>query len=142
MIEAELNKWAGEFVNTLRNNLISAGKSATGNLVRSINYRLVQNGDQFSIVFEAADYLEWVDKGRKPGKMPPYKKLIPWVESRGLRFAKTSDSMAFVIARSIAKKGIKPLNVIERTKQSTIQNLKTMMTGKMKENIIKMIKEI
>jgi hypothetical protein len=52
-----------------------------------------------------------INYGRKMGKpQPPAKDLIPWVEHRGLVKAGQSPiQAAFMIARSIKRKGTKPL---------------------------------
>jgi hypothetical protein len=69
----------------------------------------------------AADYFKYVDEGRKPNsKQPPIKPIQSWVTHKGIRFNNMSSKQtAFIIARSIGKKGIKPLNA----KQKLYSNL-------------------
>lgn len=108
-----------DLVAELKKELISKGKDATGNLINSLGYHLIKTSDGYNIEITSADYLKYVDKGRRPGKMPPSNKLVPWVEARGIKFTGdggevlTSKSAAFVIAKSIGDKGIKPTNIIE-----------------------------
>ncbi|HXF71711.1 MAG TPA: hypothetical protein VNO79_03770, partial [Actinomycetota bacterium] len=60
-------------------------------------------------------YSEVIERGRRPGaRMPPPEALRTWVE-RKLGF----DVSPFVIARSIAQKGIQPVRMLERAVEST-----------------------
>lgn len=61
------------------------------------------------------DYAVYVDKGRKAGKMPPVKAIMKWMRDKGIRSKsgiRTID-IAYVIARSIGERGIKPRPFIE-----------------------------
>jgi hypothetical protein len=100
----------------LRNNVSSrAGlrpypKVATGNLVRSINYRLVNTSFGIQTQILALDYLTYVDKGRRPGTYPPIKPLLAWAQVKGL-----PKGVAYGARNNIFKYGIKPTNVIKKT---------------------------
>jgi hypothetical protein len=114
-------------------NLISLDKSATGNLIRSVDYRLIVIEAQrlvreLKIEILAADYLKFVDEGRRPGsRMPPPSKLDKWIVARKLaprdkkgKFI-SRKSLQFLIARAIQKNGIKPTNVIQKSVDAVIQ---------------------
>lgn len=74
----------------------------TGTLASRIRIRMARNG--FSATVKAAAPHAWIigRGGRKPGKMPPPDKLAIWAIAKGLK------GKEFVIARAIARKGIKP----------------------------------
>ena len=62
---------------------------------------------------EAVDYWYYVDQGRKPGKYPPYTSevdgILHWVLTKIPKQPDIKDtSLAFLIARKIAKKGTRP----------------------------------
>lgn len=128
-----------DLVNEIKLNLIKANKSATGNLVKSIDYRLIvveaqQLVRDLKIEILGADYLQWVDQGRRPGKMPPPSKLDKWLVARRIaprnkqgRFI-SRKSLAFVIARSIGKKGIKPTNVLDKSIKSVLEKNRQKLT--------------
>ena len=90
----------------IRQDLRGAGKSASGSLIQGtigmgtiIGSRVIYEG-------KAPEHYIFVDKGRRAGaKMPPIKPIQQWIKQRGL------DLNAFAVARSIAKKGIKPTNI-------------------------------
>jgi hypothetical protein len=118
-----------DLVKTLVKNLLSANKKATGNLIRSIDYKVVEKANGFIVELLAADYLTNVDEGRRAGsKQPPLSALDKWVVARKIapRDSKGKflprQQVKFLIARSIAKNGIKPTNVINKTINEVYNN--------------------
>ena len=90
-------------------------KQVTGNLIRSLDFKVIQDINGLMLNISAIDYFKYVDEGRKPGKMPPIKPIQSWVSKRGIIIAnQTLSQTAFVIARSIGRKGIKPLRLTEK----------------------------
>lgn len=49
-----------------------------------------------------AQYIEYVFKGRAPGKLPPLNKIIDWCNAKGI-----PRGVAWVIAKNIAESGTK-----------------------------------
>ena len=96
-----LTAYGESTVSSMRNILISKGKSASGQLVRSISYRLTYLGEDLALEFDMLDYGIFVDQGRKPGKMPPISSIRPWLSIKGI-----DQKFAFPIAKKIGKKGI------------------------------------
>jgi hypothetical protein len=114
-----LNKWAIMVVAQAKSNLLRGKKDATRTLSNSITYEIV--ADQTSdigadIDFYYIDYGDYVESGRRKGaKMPPPSKLLNWIKVKPIpRFRDKKgryisyQSQAFLIARAIGKKGIKP----------------------------------
>jgi hypothetical protein len=72
---------------------------ASSDLVKSIKYKVFQNG---SVEFEFNESGIFVDKGRRKGaKPPPVKPIADWARKKGI------DASPYAIAKSIGKKGIK-----------------------------------
>lgn len=125
----EIMKEVGvDLVKEMTKQLISADKKATGSLIKSLDYKLIKTLDGFIVELLANDYLKNVDEGRKKGKFPPMKALDKWIIARGIaprdkkgKFIKR-ESVKFLIARSIAKNGIKPTNVIRKTIDKVYSN--------------------
>src|SRR5437868_11915315 len=61
---------------------------ASGRLRQSISFTLKPQGLAYKLELNIADYYQWVDKGRRPGKMPPVKDIIKWTTVRGGIFQK------------------------------------------------------
>ena len=81
----------------------------TGQLRDSITHQILSPfPNMVGQVNPAQPYGIVMEYGRKPGKFPPVDAIRLWVHQKlGLR-GKEKDSAAFLIARSIAKKGYSP----------------------------------
>lgn len=117
-----LQTYGQQVLNEMKTRLVSAGKVASGTLLNSLKYYIesVENENlenDYELFFEGASYLDFVDKGRKPGKMPPVDEIKKWCQIKGL-----PEAAAWPIAINIAEFGIKPTNfytlsVTRRVKQ-------------------------
>jgi hypothetical protein len=147
-LKKALDEVGKDLVKTMVKKLIDANKEATGKLIRSVDYKLVETANGVIVQLLAADYLKVVDEGRRPGaKQPPTKALDRWVIAKGIaprdkkgKFI-SRESVKFLIARSIGKKGIKPTNVITKTINEVYANKQKLIVeaaGKDIENLIAM----
>ena len=111
-------------------------KNATGNLVRSFNYRLQPVANKIQTQIFALDYLTYVDQGRRPGTYPPIKPLLAWARVKGL-----PQSAAWGARENIFKGGIKPTNVIRKANRmwETSRNNNRLYEERMVNNLIKII---
>jgi len=119
---ATLVSYGEETLASMRGILIEAGKSATGELIRSLRYTITYSGTDFDIEFEMADYGVFVDSGRRPGKQPPISAIKPWLAIKGI-----PESAAFPIARAIGERGIPATPFfsvsIEKNEAALVQDL-------------------
>jgi hypothetical protein len=106
-----LNGWAKDQVKLMKVEL-----QTTENLKNNISYKIEKKIDGSLLVsFEMPEYAIFVDQGRKKGsKQPPLEPIMKWAKAKSLPTFKDGNgksisetSRAFLIARSIAKKGIK-----------------------------------
>ena len=147
-LKEEIDKLGKDVISDLIKQLLSADKKATGQLINSLKYEVLQTVDQVLLKIYASDYFENVDKGRRPGaKQPPIKAIIPWVEIKGIRIKNSSvESTAFVIARSIGIKGIPALNMKQKVINNIIKTrtelLQKAFEQDIKENLDQIIKNI
>lgn len=132
-----MNQIGQELVSELKNELIDKGKQASSKLVNSIGFNLVGTDKGWNIVITSEDYLKYVDQGRKPGKMPPSNKLIPWIQSKGISFGgnESIDQMAFVIAKSIGENGIPATNVIKNSIEVIYNKRKDLIAAAMVQDL-------
>lgn len=115
LVELYLTKYAEKLVENIKQQLITKGKNATGNLIDSVKFKIKTEEEEISLQISAADYLKYVEDGRRPGaKQPPLAPIIKWIEVKKLPVPKNkkgipkTESTAFVIAKSISVKGIPP----------------------------------
>ena len=103
-----LNKFGDEITSDIKEVLRVNNAIASGNLEDSIKYKVVKKDGEYKLVISYADYGEFVLKGRRAGaKPPPFAPIIRWTKFKGL-----PKEAAYPIAKSIGKKGIKPLNFL------------------------------
>ena len=80
----------------------------------------------------AKSYANVIHEGRKPGsRPPPSQALVPWVKKKLFVPEAEAASVAFVVARSIGKKGTKPTKFLERPFMAAVPG----MAGRMAERI-------
>lgn len=120
----------------------SARKNASRDTRRSIGYRSIittaiasLNPAAFtfsgSVEWVGSDVIEFVNKGRLPGSMPPVEPLIPWVNRRrlrGRRPGQTPRSIAWAVAKSIERDGIDPTPIIDSWMNGIIARAEEVMT--------------
>lgn len=115
--EKQLEMFGNKYVDILTAELKAAGKEASGNLINSLDYRIVREANMIQIIIQANDYLTYVDEGRKPGSYPPIQAIKSWCNIKGI-----PQGAAFPIARNIFKFGIKPTGVIQKTNKKITDN--------------------
>jgi hypothetical protein len=143
-LEYELNQLGKESVKFLKDVLIRNNKVATGDLINSIDYQVIEESNGFILNILANETFNFVDEGRRPGKQPPVKPILSWIRNKHIKFNKMSDNpTAFIIARSIGKKGIKPLRLKKQLMNDFLDNrAKLLMTGAAQKDVQVMIDEL
>lgn len=138
------NAFAKYVIQQSRSNLTRGKKNVRGDLYNSLDYDLNVSPNSFSLAFLMEEYGVFQDKGvsgtkkkyntkfKYTTKQPPIKDILKWVNARRLRlrdketgrFKKGGQrSLAFVIARSIKEKGIKPSLFFTKPFESAFANL-------------------
>jgi hypothetical protein len=113
-------------------------KVASGSLVNSINYRLVETANYVQVQLLANDYLKYVDEGRRPGTYPPIQAIKRWVAIKGFK-----PEAAWAIRQNIYKFGIKPTNVIKKTLRTIeiSRNNNRKYEERMVDNIVRILEK-
>lgn len=106
-----LTKAAMNMVADAQENLRTNGTNNTGLLSNTGKVEEVRDGDAIDAGFIAKGkrgYAEYVEYGRRAGKMPPVKNLEEWAYKKLRVDRKASSGVGYLIARKIAKKGTRP----------------------------------
>ena len=115
-----LDKFGKYLVKESKKNLTRKKKNVTNSLYESIDFDVKVMPNSFEFDFLMNEYGEWVDKGRRAGKNPPFSAIRKWVEDRRIQFRsnkgkfQTYDQTAWAIVKSIGKKGIPASNFYSR----------------------------
>jgi hypothetical protein len=113
------------------------GMRASGNFAESLE--VVVNSET-SVKIIGNDYAVQLEQGRNAGKFPPIKAIEQWIKDKGvfnevLQKIKVS-SLAFLIARKIAKNGWK------REKFGGVQLISSVITDERIQSIIDKVGEV
>ena len=96
-------------VQTMKDILTRKNAVATGTLRDTLGAVTVDTNEGLDTQVTGTDYAIYVDKGRRAGdKMPPVQAIKDWINQRKIRVAgKTTEQLAWAMAKNIAKNGIK-----------------------------------
>ncbi len=86
------------------------GANNTGQFRRS--WKTSRTSDGMTI-FNSSSYAPTVEGGRRKGaKMPPSREIARWAQRRAGLSRAEAERVAFVMARAIKKRGLKPRNIL------------------------------
>ena len=110
-----------DFVVELKNKLDSNGTNASGDLSKSIKGVVKQNGKYIVVSIQLNEYWKFIENGTKP-HWPPISEIRKWISvktvlPRPLPNGKlpTTNQLAYLIGRKIAKKGTLPQPFLKPT---------------------------
>lgn len=144
-----LNEFRGEYVRELTNSLTEKNLISSGQLGESIKLNVQPKvkvfGQIYRMQIRMAEYGEYVDEGRKPGKGLPPGVLDKWLtypntlqkvtgQDRQLKDHERK-SLSFLINRSIKQKGIKPKNWIQPAADKANRNIAGVVEAAIAEDI-------
>ena len=121
-----IQDYAERFIEVYRGRLEGFGYE-NGKLYKTLNYSISNEGITWVVTIHLEDYWKYIEDGRRPGaKMPPVEAIKKWIEYKKilprpiqLKSGKTvipsTQQLAFVIARSIGKNGIKARPIARET---------------------------
>jgi len=131
-LKKSLNEYGADYIKELTKQLLAADKKVTGELINSLNYKVVQTVDGLLLEIIAANYLKYVDEGTGPAAghkqyWPNFGAIKKWAILKGFqpnknKGYKTIDEVSWAICTKIHRDGIKPTHVLDKAKQSMLNN--------------------
>jgi len=107
-IKIKLQEYLNINIQNILNNYQSVKSS--GSLGQSLTSVIEEVNSNFIGKIEGNSYITQLIHGRRPGSMPPINDIKDWVIKKGIGNGANTDSIAFAIAKSIEKQGIKVPN--------------------------------
>ena len=163
-LEMYLNSFGKQVVNRAKGGLQKA-KGGGSALEKSIRFEIIKDNDGFTVQFFMSSYGTFIDKGvsgtqtkrryknyenkvvsspyKYTNKQPPPGILAKWIKKKGIkgrdkksgRFI-SNMSLAFIIGRSIKKKGIQGISFFQKPLMLGMKQFGKAMLGALKEDII------
>ena len=119
-----LDEYGQAIRNEYQDNLIRSDRIASGELLNSVEFEVLQNGTSFKVNLNLASYWQYLEKGTNPHK-PPISALLKWIEMKPILprandFGKipTPLQLAFAIRTKIGKEGTEGTADLQRAAQT------------------------
>lgn len=115
-VQRVLDEFGREFVEVYRKRLQSGGvNTSKASLSNSVSYEVRSGNTWIAVDISLLEYWQYIEHGRKPGKMPPISAIEQWIKIKpivprayGGKKPPTTKTLAFLIARKIGLEGIAP----------------------------------
>jgi hypothetical protein len=141
-----IQNWGNELIKQLQNNLLKNNSNASSSLSQSITPQVTTPVTGYNLSIMMEDYWFYVENGRAAGKMPPIQNIFDWIRNKkGIQIESISKSpdriaatksLAFVIAKKIAREGTKARPFTSPAlKQVTTQTLATRISEYIVESL-------
>ena len=144
-----LNEFADAFIQNARNNLDANQSNASYNLYNSFEKVIEVGEDYFKVSISLADYWQYSEKGRGPGKFPPVDKIKEWIEVKPVNPTPLSngktpsvEQLSFLISRKIANEGTEGKPFFEPAKEQTIREFEDKINEAIDEDVSNFILEL
>lgn len=127
-LQEALAQYAQAIADQYKQNLEDSGRRASGELVSSVNTKVVVDGNEYVIELELQDYWKYVEEGTKP-HFPPVSKILEWVKVKQILPTPmangklpTEQQLAWMIAKKIDRVGTEGSNDLEHTMEEVDYN--------------------
>lgn len=137
-----LNEFADAFIQNARNNLEANQSNASYNLYNSFEKVIEVGEDYFKVSISLADYWQFLENGRGPGKFPPVDKIKEWIEVKPVNPTPLSngktpsvEQLSFLISRKIANEGTEGKPFFEPAKEQTIREFEDKINQAIEEDV-------
>lgn len=103
ILQKEFDKLSAD----LTTRYVELGMKASGKWDKEKTVEISESGTVVSAKIEGTPYTRQLQFGRKPGKFPPLAAIEQWIRDKNIQPDIPIRSLAYLIARKIAKEGTK-----------------------------------
>lgn len=136
-----LERYAKEFIEQYKINLVQSGRPASGRLAESLNYRVSLGTNVYAVDISLLDYWKYIESGTRP-HWPPVSAIREWIKvkpviPRPMANGKlpTESQLAFLIGRKISRVGTEGKNDFERANQEIFSRMEMSIAEAVTEDL-------
>lgn len=108
------------FKEAFKQRILNENHNASGNLMNSMMWEVNESGNHYIITITLPEYAMYLENGTKP-HFPNLDAIKSWIQVKHIvprannGKVPTTNQLAYLIGRKIAKEGTKPTHLIENT---------------------------
>jgi len=136
-LKALLDRYGKEVVKEIQTTLIQNKKVATGSLVKSFKYQVVEKNNILDLKISTdSSYALIIDKGKKASnKQAPVEPFLKWIKAKGLSKGAQRDlSFAYALSKKVNKKSVKGLNFMAKSLNKVKSKLSKEISQQLKQS--------
>lgn len=126
--------------NKYKDNLLLSNRVATGELVKSVQYKLDFKDKEFIIYLELEDYYKYVENGTKP-HFPPVNAILNWIKAKPVLPTPingklpTPNQLAYLIGRKISEVGTEGSHDLEKSSKTISEEYEELILEALEKDI-------
>lgn len=136
-----LERYAKEFIEQYKINLVQSGRPASGRLADSLSYKVDMGANVYAVDISLLDYWKYIESGTRP-HWPPVSAIREWIRvkpviPRPMANGKlpTESQLAFLIGRKISRVGTEGINDFERANQEIFSRMEMSIAEAVTEDL-------
>lgn len=136
-----LERYAKEFIEQYKINLVQSGRPASGRLADSLSYKVDMGANVYAVDISLLDYWKYIESGTRP-HWPPVSAIREWIKVKPViprpfengKLPK-EDQLAFLIGRKISRVGTEGINDFERANQEIFSRMEMSIAEAVTEDL-------
>lgn len=126
--------------NKYKDNLLLSNRLATGELIKSVQYKLDFKDKEFIIYLELEDYYKYVENGTKP-HFPPVNAILNWIKAKPVLPTPingklpTPNQLAYLIGRKISEVGTEGSHDLEKSSKTISEEYEELILEALEKDI-------
>ena len=136
-----LERYAKEFIEQYRLNLVESGRPASGQLADSLGYKVNMGTNVYAVDISLRAYWKYIESGTRP-HWPPVDAIREWIKvkpviPRPMANGKlpTESQLAYLIGRKISRVGTEGINDFERANQEIFSRMEMSIAEAVTEDL-------
>ena len=136
-----LERYAKEFIEQYKLNLVQSGRPASGRLADSLGYKVNLGTNVYAVDISLLEYWKYIESGTRP-HWPPVSAIREWIKvkpviPRPMANGKlpTESQLAYLIGRKISRVGTEGINDFERANQEIFSRMEMSIAEAVTEDL-------